>query len=53
MRRMSSSPWSPAARDTWINNFDPKQYLSHADLPMLFATGTNDFFFPLIAGKRV
>lgn len=43
---------SPADRATWVENFDPKQYLPHADLPMLFATGTNDFYFPLDSWKK-
>jgi dienelactone hydrolase len=38
---------SPEARERWMTNFDPSQYLGHTQCPMLFVNGTNDFAYPL------
>lgn len=37
----------PADRALWVENFDPKQYLPRARMPMLWVSGTNDFAYPL------
>lgn len=38
---------TPKQRREWHELCDPSQYLGHANLPMLFVTGTNDFAYPL------
>ncbi len=38
---------SQEARDQWISNFDPAQYLPGVRCPILFVNGTNDFAYPL------
>lgn len=38
---------SPAARDLWLKNFDPSQYLAGVRCPILFLNGTHDFAYPL------
>jgi cephalosporin-C deacetylase-like acetyl esterase len=37
----------PDARDRWLRDFDPSQYLSGVKCPMLFLNGTRDFAYPL------
>ncbi|MGE9267686.1 MAG: alpha/beta hydrolase family protein [Verrucomicrobiales bacterium] len=37
----------PEKTATWIERWDPKNYLPRADLPFLWVTGTNDFAYPL------
>lgn len=34
-------------RQLWIDYFDPSSYLNHAQMPMLYANGTNDGFYPV------
>jgi dienelactone hydrolase len=36
-----------ASRERWLRNFDPSQYLSDVDCPILFLNGSNDFAYPL------
>ncbi len=31
----------------WLGLWDPKHYLPHATMPMLWVTGTNDFAYPM------
>ncbi len=38
---------SPKARERWLKNFDPSQYLAGVQCPTLFVNGTNDFAYPL------
>ena len=38
---------SPEARDRWLRNFDPSQYLGGVNCPILFLNGANDFAYPL------
>lgn len=46
------SAWSAALAGmgakgrTWLRLWDPSQYLRRAGMPMLWATGTNDFAYP-------
>jgi len=37
----------PDARDRWLHDFDPSQYLSRVKCPILFLNGTKDFAYPL------
>lgn len=37
----------PETRDRWLRNFDPSQYLSGVNCPVLFLNGSNDFAYPL------
>ncbi len=38
---------SPEARALWLRDFDPSQYLSGVNCPILFLNGSNDFAYPL------
>jgi dienelactone hydrolase len=38
---------TPQARQLWLENFDPSQYLEHVRCPILFLNGTTDFAYPL------
>ena len=38
---------SPDARQPWLREFDPSQYLSGVNSPILFLDGSNDFAYPL------
>ena len=38
---------SPEARDRWLRDFDPSQYLGGVNCPILFLNGSNDFAYPL------
>lgn len=40
---------TPAQAERWMAWWDPSVYLGHADLPMLWVTGSNDFAYPLNA----
>jgi dienelactone hydrolase len=35
------------ARDRWLRDFDPSQYLGGVNCPILFLNGSNDFAYPL------
>ena len=37
----------PDARDRWLRDFDPSQYLGGVNCPILFLNGANDFAYPL------
>jgi dienelactone hydrolase len=37
----------PEVRARWLRNFDPSQYLSGVNCPILFLNGSNDFAYPL------
>ena len=37
----------PEARERWLRDFDPSQYLSGVKCPILFLNGTKDFAYPL------
>jgi dienelactone hydrolase len=43
---------SPEARERWIKNFDPSQYLAGVSCPILFVNGTNDFAYPLDSYRK-
>ena len=36
----------------WLGLWDPKHYLPHAGMPMLWVTGTNDFAYPMDSLQR-
>ncbi|HSA12303.1 MAG TPA: acetylxylan esterase [Candidatus Paceibacterota bacterium] len=38
---------SKDARERWLRDFDPSQYLSGVKCPILFLNGANDFAYPL------
>ena len=37
----------PDARERWLRDFDPSQYLGGVNCPILFLNGANDFAYPL------
>jgi dienelactone hydrolase len=37
----------PEQRERWLRTFDPSQYLSGVNCPILFLNGSNDFAYPL------
>jgi dienelactone hydrolase len=37
----------PEARENWLREFDPSQYLGKVRCPILFLDGSNDFAYPL------
>ena len=37
----------PETRERWLRTFDPSQYLSGVNCPILFLNGSNDFAYPL------
>ena len=37
----------PEARERWLRDFDPSQYLSGVKCPILFLNGSKDFAYPL------
>jgi len=37
----------PEARERWLRDFDPSQYLGGVHCPILFLNGANDFAYPL------
>lgn len=39
----------PELADQWMAWWDPSLYLGHAEMPMLWVTGSNDFAYPLNA----
>ncbi len=43
---------SAEARERWITNFDPSQYLAGVSCPILFVNGTNDFAYPLDSYRK-
>ncbi|MGO4292013.1 alpha/beta hydrolase family protein [Chitinophaga sp. RAB17] len=43
---------SAADRQTWIQQYDPSQYISKAVMPVLFVNGTNDGHFYLDSYKK-
>jgi dienelactone hydrolase len=43
----SLAAMSPAARERWLQLFDPGQYLGGVSCPILFLNGTTDFAYPL------
>jgi dienelactone hydrolase len=38
---------SPEARERWLRDFDPSQYLGGVNCPILFLNGATDFAYPL------
>jgi dienelactone hydrolase len=43
----SLAAMKPEARQLWLKNFDPSQYLAGVRCPTLFLNGTTDFAYPL------
>ena len=37
----------PEARERWLRDFDPSQFLGGVNCPILFLNGSNDFAYPL------
>lgn len=48
----SLAAMNPEARERWIRNFDPSQYLSGVDCPILFLNGSNDFAYPMDSYRK-
>jgi len=46
------SLWSPITDHTYLSTFDPLNHLPHATTPMLFITGNNDRFYPLVSLRK-
>lgn len=42
----------PERAGRWLGLWDPKQYLPHAAMPLLWVTGTNDFAYPMDSLQR-
>ena len=40
------------ARERWIKNFDPSQYLGGVNCPILFLNGSNDFAYPMDSYRK-
>ena len=43
----SLAAMAPAARELWLRQLDPSQYLGGVRYPILFVNGTTDFAYPL------
>jgi len=43
----SLAKMQPEARERWLHEFDPSQYLGSVKCPTLFLDGSNDFAYPL------
>jgi len=48
----SLAAMSPEARERWLRYFDPSQYLSGVDCPILFLNGSNDFAYPMDSYRK-
>ncbi len=46
-KESSLARMTPEARALWLRTFDPSQYLSGVQCPILFLNGTHDFAYPL------
>jgi dienelactone hydrolase len=46
-RNTSLAKMSSEARERWLRDFDPSQYLAGVPCPILFLNGSNDFAYPL------
>jgi len=46
------SQLAPEAAARWMETWDPSVYLPHAELPILWVNGSNDFAYPLGAMQR-
>jgi len=46
-KEKSLAAMNAEARERWIKNFDPSQYLGGVDCPILFLNGSNDFAYPM------
>lgn len=42
----------PEQADDWVSNWDPSVYLSRAEMPFLWVTGSNDFAYTMNALKH-
>jgi dienelactone hydrolase len=42
----------PEKAALWLTQWDPSQYLSGAQMPMLWVNGTNDFAYPMDSWKK-
>ncbi len=52
-KETSLARMSPEARELWLRLFDPSQYLSQVNCPILFLNGSNDFAYPMDSYKNV
>jgi dienelactone hydrolase len=43
---------NPETRERWLGTFDPSQYLSGVNCPILFLNGSNDFAYPLDSYRK-
>jgi dienelactone hydrolase len=48
----SLAAMSPEARALWLQDFDPSQYLSGVNCPILFLNGSNDFAYPMDSYRK-
>jgi dienelactone hydrolase len=46
-KEKSLAEMRPDARERWLRDFDPSQYLGGVNCPILFLNGANDFAYPL------
>ncbi len=46
-KKGSLAKMQPEARERWLHEFDPSQYLGNVRCPILFLDGSNDFAYPL------
>jgi dienelactone hydrolase len=46
-KKGSLAKMRPQARELWLHEFDPSQYLGNVRCPILFLDGSNDFAYPL------
>lgn len=51
-KNSSLARMSPAAQARWLHYFDPSNYLSAVNCPILFLNGSNDFAYPLDSYKK-
>ena len=42
----------PEQARTWLNQWDPSQYLPRASMPILWVNGTNDFAYPMDSWQK-
>jgi dienelactone hydrolase len=48
----SLATMTPDARERWLRNFDPSQYLRGVNCPILFLNGSNDFAYPMDSYRK-
>jgi len=51
-KNTSLAAMTPEARALWLRQFDPSQYLSQVNCPILFLNGSNDFAYPMDSYRK-